>query len=395
MDAVLEEGAEPIKASRLDLIVFAAAFIAGVVIYLTLHVLLKVQQLWVTAAIVSIMLLYAIVVARIPKLRVRLDQAGDNAYYLGLLFTLMSMAFALYEFANALQGANSAAETSGTAVIIGNFGIALASTIMGIFLRVLLHQMRVDPADVESMTRIELSDASKRVRANLDVVSGDMARFHDEVRQRTGDIIETMARDASEQVRQMASDTAQKLAALSQELAGVQAEVLSKTRELTKDIGVAASETVAAAGRLKAVDAPPLTFSRRLDKIGKKLEDAGTAVETLVGRLGQAGSLAVDTTQTLHGAAATFDSVSRQTLQSQSDIDGRAAGAVERVERALGELAEKFRSEQGAFAELTEQSREAAQQAVRAQAASVEVLEQLLKVTRTVTTVLERNSPPH
>ena len=75
--------------------------------------------------------------------------------------------------------------------IIGNFGVALGSTIAGIFLRVLLHQMRVDPADLENMTRIELADASKRVKAQLDEVSGNIALFQGQAGQRMNDVIAT------------------------------------------------------------------------------------------------------------------------------------------------------------------------------------------------------------
>src|SRR5207249_5959019 len=64
-------------------------------LYIGLHFLLHVHQLIVSFAIVSVMVVYATLVTRLPGLRVRLDQAGDNAYYLGLLFTLISMAAAL------------------------------------------------------------------------------------------------------------------------------------------------------------------------------------------------------------------------------------------------------------------------------------------------------------
>ena len=84
---------------------------------------------------------------------------------------------------------NGAAARSGVEQIIANFGIALASTIAGIFLRVLLHQMRVDPGDVEGMTRIELADASKRVKAQLDEVSGNLALFQGQAAQRMNDVI--------------------------------------------------------------------------------------------------------------------------------------------------------------------------------------------------------------
>ena len=194
-------GAEATRLNRLDLIAFIAAFLAGLSLYIALHFVFHLHQAIVSAAIVGVMLTYSLVVARVPQLRVRLDQAGDNAYYLGLLFTLVSMASALIEFGAAVvSDSGQAPGRSGAQQIIANFGIALASTIAGIFLRVTLHQMRVDPADIERVTRIELSDASKRVRASLDMMTTDLGRFHDEVRQRSTDVVTALVQDAQQSV---------------------------------------------------------------------------------------------------------------------------------------------------------------------------------------------------
>src|SRR5260370_28635 len=186
-DPVFSERLESLLVARIDIAVFFTAFVSGAALFLVLHAL-RVRQLAVTSAIVAIMLAYALIVMRVPRLRVRLDQAGDNGYYLGLLFTLMSMAVALWEFGKAASTSGTTEYGSGPRQIIANFGIALATTITGILLRVVLHQLRVDPADVESMTRIELAEASTRVKAALDSVTADMGRFHEEVRQRTEDV---------------------------------------------------------------------------------------------------------------------------------------------------------------------------------------------------------------
>ena len=87
-----------LKSTRVDLFLFLLAFVSGVGLYLGMHLLLHVPQLLMTLTIVLVMCAYAACSAFVPALRVRLDQAGDNAYYLGLLFTLTSMAVALYEF---------------------------------------------------------------------------------------------------------------------------------------------------------------------------------------------------------------------------------------------------------------------------------------------------------
>ena len=101
------------------------------------------------------MIFYAALMATARLLRLRDDQAGDNLYYMGFLFTLTSLAVSLYQFSS----------TGSSEQIVRNFGIAIASNIAGIPLRILFHQMRRDPAEVESTARIELADASRRVAA--------------------------------------------------------------------------------------------------------------------------------------------------------------------------------------------------------------------------------------
>jgi len=71
------------------------------------------------------------------NLRLRDDQSGDNLYYMGFLFTLTSLGVSLYQFS-----VERAAEE-----IVQNFGIAIASTITGIALRVVFNQMRRDPVE--------------------------------------------------------------------------------------------------------------------------------------------------------------------------------------------------------------------------------------------------------
>ena len=111
----------------------------------------------VTSVPVLIMIGYALLLgARVFRLRD--DQSGDNLYYMGFLFTLTSLAVSLYQFSSA-----GSAEQ-----IVQNFGIAIASTIAGITLRIMFNQMRRDPVEVESMARLELAEASRKVKRELE-----------------------------------------------------------------------------------------------------------------------------------------------------------------------------------------------------------------------------------
>jgi methyl-accepting chemotaxis protein len=111
----------------------------------------------VTSVPVLIMIGYALLLGT-RLLRLRDDQSGDNLYYMGFLFTLTSLAVSLYQF----SAAGSAEQ------IVQNFGIAIASTIAGIALRIFFNQMRRDPVEVEATARLELAEASRRVKRELE-----------------------------------------------------------------------------------------------------------------------------------------------------------------------------------------------------------------------------------
>lgn len=254
MDPVYSERLAPTRATRPDIIAFGVAFLIGVTAYGLLH-WYGIHQIVISAAIASVMIAYSVVVARVPRLRVRMDQAGDNAYYLGLLFTLISMAVALYQFGNAVEGTGT--QDAGARQIIRNFGIALFSTITGIFLRLVMHQMRVDPADVENMTRIELSDASRMVKAKLNAVSLELASFCAELQQRTRDVTDALLRDVRMDLAKFSAETTHATERM------VHASVTAQTR-VTRTLGDAvaslssiAEETRGAIERLRAVSPPP------------------------------------------------------------------------------------------------------------------------------------------
>jgi hypothetical protein len=145
------------SSSGTSAIVFAL-FVAVGAAYIILAKLEGMAQIFVTFVPVAIMIAYAALIWLARGLRLRDDQVGDNLYYMGFLFTLTSLGVSLYQF-----NASGAAEE-----IVKNFGIAIGSTITGIALRVIFNQMRQDPVEVERLARLELAEAARRVRRELD-----------------------------------------------------------------------------------------------------------------------------------------------------------------------------------------------------------------------------------
>jgi hypothetical protein len=147
----------------------------------------------VTAVPVLVMIGYAVLLAARP-FRLRDDQSGDNLYYMGFLFTLTSLAVSLYQF----SAAGSAEQ------IVQNFGIAIASTIAGITMRIFFNQMRRDPIEVEASARLELAEASRRVKRELESTILEFGYFRRMTQQ--------SASDAVDEVRESIGRAREKLA---------------------------------------------------------------------------------------------------------------------------------------------------------------------------------------
>jgi hypothetical protein len=99
-----------------------------------------------------IILLYAAFIGLQPKSRQSPSDA-DNLYYLGFLYTVASLGVALILYSK--PGANSP-EIS----IIGSFGLALSTTIVGLVARTVLAHHAVDIEEQDEHARIQLHTAT-------------------------------------------------------------------------------------------------------------------------------------------------------------------------------------------------------------------------------------------
>jgi hypothetical protein len=267
----------------------AIVFLLFVVVgsaYIVLAKLEGVSQLYVTFVPVMIMLAYAALVVLARGLRLRDDQSGDNLYYMGFLFTLTSLGVSLYQFT-----ASRAAEE-----IVQNFGIAIGSTITGIGLRVIFNQMRRDPVEVERTMRLELAEAARRVRRELDASVVEFGYFRrsaqqsaadsfrhlnasfdgalkklfeqlEEVGARLAKPIELASRQSGIAIGDLSRSVRASLTASAEELAG-------ETTRLSAQVESIATALEDVTGRLNAMQTPDRVIEVRLEPMAQSLAQA-------------------------------------------------------------------------------------------------------------------------
>jgi hypothetical protein len=294
----IERFAEATFSTGLNASVFMGVVALGC-IYILVAKLAGIDQFFVTFVPVAIMLTYALVIYLARSLRLRDDQSGDNLYYMGFLFTLTSLGVSLYQFS-----ATRAAEE-----IVQNFGIAIASTITGVALRVVFNQMRRDPVEVERMMRLELAEAARRVRRELDSTVVEFAYHRRSAQQAATDSFRDIAEKFDEIVGKFQGTLEDITAKLASPLEAASRRSGDTLGELSKTLATTLGESAQQLGtetdRLAIrVQATAIKLDEIITKLGA-IETPESAIKTGLDPLTQALAFAVERLSQPPASAAT------------------------------------------------------------------------------------------
>ncbi|MBM7049675.1 MULTISPECIES: hypothetical protein [Rhizobium] len=223
------------------MLLFASVTIGGM-IFIWSSKLMGLSLPIVTGVPLLLMGIYFVVSLAFAGFRLHNEQAGDNLYYMGFLFTLSSLGVSLYLFAG---------ETS-IETIVRNFGIAVTSTIAGVTLRILFNQMRRDPIDIERSVRHELAEMTRRVRTELDSSSREFSHYRR--------VSNQMLSEGFEEIAHQAERNGQEISKI--------LEVLAK--QAVTPINDAAAQLTATTSQLSDIIGK---FGTTVESVGKKLEE--------------------------------------------------------------------------------------------------------------------------
>jgi hypothetical protein len=246
-------------------VVVFMSFVAAGCAYIILAKLKGIEQFYVTFVPVGTMIAYALLISLARGLRLRDDQSGDNLYYMGFLFTLTSLGVSLYQFS-----ATRAAEE-----IVQNFGIAIGSTIAGIGLRVIFNQMRRDPVEVEQQMRLELAEAARRVRRELDSSVVEFGYFRRTAQQSAADSFDHMTERFDDVVAKLLASLEEVAAKLSVPVEAAARQLGDATGEVSRSMGA----TLAANAAQLSTETERL--SSRVGAISGALDDVVTKLQSM------------------------------------------------------------------------------------------------------------------
>ena len=305
-----------------------------------------IHQGYVTAGAVGLILLYFAVVAWFPALKIREDQLGDNCYYLGFLYTLASLSFALYAFTIAMESPTIddgmvTTNSNGITDIVANFGVALASTIVGILLRVIINQARKDVVETERDARMRLSEAMTNMRVQLDDAVLAMKAFCDQTKQITADAIRDNAESANKALEQSVSRIGDTSSGVLKSIEAAFEQFSGHSQKLNQ---IAAGTVQALEGlikRLEEMEPPSDLISKRIETVMESTEKAASLLrdrlKTDERAIADAARNMAEVQEQLKQAAASISTIGGG-LAGIPDSAAKAARAAEEASDKLAEL---------------------------------------------------------
>jgi hypothetical protein len=340
-----------------DKVLFFGVFGLGTIFILVMKAL-DASQLFVTLLPCILIGAYAAIAWSTLKFRLREDRIAENCYYLGLLFTLVSLACALYAFT---------ADSVATRTIITNFGVALSTTIVGLALRVLISQLREDPIEFEREARLELAEATAKLTGELHSSVEDLASFRRSMFQ----VLEEGMTEIAAKATRTLEDNSAKVAAASNAVIERIGSTLSTFSTLSSRLKDAIEVTALALeemfNRIENIDASPEMISRKLDPLVAGFH-----------------SLLEQSAERGRTQAAEFSRITKAARASQEAVD-RLELAHQAIEHSLRTGGENFAREMAAGANAAAQMKaslealaSAAQEEIAATRRTTEAVGQML-----------------
>ncbi len=332
--------------------IFAAIGLA-VIIWIEISQVTKVLSMSIC---VALLIGYTLMTYWIPSMRARADQIGDNVYYLGLLYTLMSLAAAIVRLSNDPNAAEA---------ILRNFGIALVTTIAGLMLRVMISQMRDDPVDIERETRESLLESTRRFRTELQQSTDELWQFQVSLKQQVDESVSTTLATSTKMVEEISETFEKASKALADTVDNHLTSVTDHGDKLEQARQKFAESLEDVAGRMASIDIDDQTFvqpiSSAMNSLQTAMTDHADKLEAQSARLNGA----IEGTEKLGDQAARFDEASAalnsaaQDLQATGTATAELQTAINEIMRNMASFAETVQNADSSVSTFSTRSSEA------------------------------------
>lgn len=255
------------------------------------------NQPWVFGLILPLafMAAYIVIGYNYREKQLSVDKFADSCYYLGFVFTIVSIIFSLFDLPNIGENLTS---------IAVRFGAAMVSTVLGLFVRVALVSFRPTAEDALRNVEDEVLDASGRLTEEFENTFQDLQDFRSTVHASSKDALTSVTTQFEALVEQNtarmntyfeATTKANKesLASIIQDiriaslgLSRVVNEYEGSIRHTVQRIdGSVDGFSEGLVGRLKSIEFPDDLFSRKLESPIGNLSESTDSVTAGVSKV--------------------------------------------------------------------------------------------------------------
>ena len=174
------------------------------------------------------------------------DIFSDSVYYLGFLFTVMTLVVSMvsFDFSDSELSANA---------ILGQFGMAMTTTLFGLFMRVYYKQFEISSHNAQVEVQKKLEDSVDAVIIKLDLITSSLSTFSDTLNEK----VESMNSECqnvgilfSQTVDEITNKANKSLTTLSE---SISSSVKSSTNEINNHSVESLKEIVSTANELNAI----------------------------------------------------------------------------------------------------------------------------------------------
>lgn len=272
----------------------------------------------------------------------RNERAADNLYFLGFIFTVCALGISLYRY-------YAAPGSLPVERIMGDLGIGITTTVVGLVLRVLvLH--REDLADTEERVREQIIDFAQSTMSDLYQTSEVVARGHTANQQVVRELMGTMqqvsagVREQSSQVISNLEEAAKSIAGFSTTVSQLSSPVEQMPDELAKAVSEMQQQSI------RQMQSIATDFHQVIAEFLRSAQDQvsasiSTTEQILVSRVKEISVPTEEVNELRRRMLTGFDSQSRELTRSF----GQVSNAMQRVTQALDQVERDLRTSPAAL----------------------------------------------
>ena len=219
---------------HLKLVFVVTLLLGSILIYLMVS---TGKPIYIVISVSVLIILYGVYIWRRQKTKYASEADPDTLYYLGFIFTLVTLVVSFLPFLDI----NNDREQLKVEKVLGIFGLGMTTTFMGLSGRIILSQFKADPVDRIDTSMERVVDSIDTLTLKLDHFARDIEdsnnKFSTSYKDLAGEMI-NVAADFKDKMQNISSDTAQSMKNISDNTIQAIKTTLHEFTESVKSINI-------------------------------------------------------------------------------------------------------------------------------------------------------------